>query len=78
MGGFRQVVKDGFYRSFDLNLNIMKGNVVYFTLVVFVPCFFFTCSLCLLRFYILSHLSPRNAGKDISKKRYFLHVNGIM
>ena len=25
---FRQVVKDGFYRSFDLNLNIKKGNMV--------------------------------------------------
>ena len=69
--GFRRVVKGGFYRSFDLNLNIKKGNVVYFTLTVFL----FLVSLAILDSYPTYH--QENAGKNISK-RHFFHVNRIM
>ena len=67
-----QVVKGGFYRSFDLNLNIKKGNVVYFTLVVFL----FLVSLAILDSYPTDH--QENNGKKISKMRHFLHVNRNM
>ena len=64
-GGFRRVLKGGFYRSFDLNLNIKKRNVVYFTLVVFL----FLVSLALLDSYPTYH--QENAGKKIPEKRHF-------
>ena len=69
---FKRVVKGGFYRNFDLNLNIKKGNVVYFTLAVLL----FLVSLAVLDPYPTYH--QENAGKNISKKRHFLHVNRIM
>ena len=68
----RQVVKGGFYRSLDLNLNIKKGNVVYFTSVVFL----FLVSLAILDSHPTYH--QENAGKNISKKRHSLHANKIM
>ena len=69
--GFRRVVKGGFYRSFDLNLNIKKGNVVYFALTVFL----FLESLAILDSYLSNH--QEHAGKNIPK-RHFLHANRIM
>ena len=62
--GFGRVLKGGFYRSFDLNLNIKQRNVVYFTLVAF----FFLVSLALLDSYPTYH--QENAGKKIPKKQY--------
>ena len=70
--GFRRVVKGGVYRSVDLNLNIKKGLKAYFTLVVFS----FLLSLAILGSCPTYH--QENAGKNISKKRHFLHVNRIM
>ena len=49
--------------DFDLSLNIKKGNVVYFTLVVFL----LLVSLAILDFY--PTYPQENAGKNISKKR---------
>ena len=62
--GFGRVLKGGFYRSFDLNLNIKQRNVVYFTLVAF----FFLVSLALLDSNPTYH--QENAGKKIPKKQY--------
>ena len=63
---FRQVVKGGFYRRFDL--------VVYFTLVAFL--YLFLVFLAILDSY--PTYQQENAGKNISKKRDLLHVNRII
>ena len=68
---FRRVLKGGFYRIFNLNISIKKENVVYFTLVVFL----LLVSLAILGSYPIYH--QENAGRNISKKRHFLHVNRI-
>ena len=63
--GLRRVVKGGFYRSFDLNLNNKKGSVVYFTLAVLL----FFVSLALLDAYPTYH--QENAGKKYFEKETF-------
>ena len=67
--GLRRVVKGGFYRSFDLNLNNKKGNVVYFTLAVLL----FLVSLALLDAYPTYH--QENTGKKYFEKETFEYEN---
>ena len=49
--GFRPVAKGGFDRSFDINLNIKKGIMVYFIFAVFL----FLVSLAILDSYPICH-----------------------